>query len=543
MFPFMHRPHHALAWPALDPDELQHTLDGLGVLAAHIRAGNSDPRPMAWRGQSANAHRIEFDRIRIGIDIVPEAIDQATTAVRQLIPMIQSTRLQISALAESLHTAESNAKTSQAVAESLALEATFAARTDPASLEESERLRQLAVHARHRAEDARRDADLSLRRAIDAAGELVEAIHLRDMLVAAHLDELLDTPRFGRITGAAIGHHMAIPADDRAWILPRIADTRSEIHRYVDSLGVAITEIEAVPWAERTWWESMALVHLNEKHALHRRFLSPGRQMLEWDPIGDGRAVEVFGDLARARHIAVVVPGIMNTIENFDDQLGRNAKDLWVGASAIDQRTAVVAWLGYDTPELVNAVSKGRAVEHEAELRSFVASLPGDAHVTVVAHSYGTVLAAESAAQGLAADDLVLLGSPGTRLDHAADADLEPDAQVFAGVSDTDWIVGRSGWGSVLCPEKIVDAGWLTGLRWLVSPVTGPLAWVTDSCKTDPDGDIKGLSHGLNPAHEDFGAVEISTADVDGHSSYMDPDSTSLDAVAQIVTGTHPDQR
>lgn len=322
----------------------------------------------------------------------------------------------------------------------------------------------------------------------------------------------------------------------------QIATTTAAIRRHVEALARAVADLRAVPWAERTWWESMALSHLDDELALHRRFLSPGRQMLDWDPVGDGRAVEVFGDLTVARHIAVLVPGIMNTIENFDDQLADDARDLWMEASARNSRTAVIAWLGYDTPELMNSVTKGRAVEHESGLRSFVASLPGDAHVTVVAHSYGTVLAGESASRGLVADDLVMVGSPGTGLDHATEARLEPRAQVFAAVSDSDWIVGRTGYGSIVCPENIVGAGWLTGLRWVVSPITGPLSWLTDSCNTDADGDVKGLSHGLNPAHEDFGAIEISTDDVDGHSSYFDPGSSSLEAIARIVTDTHPEQ-
>ena len=220
-----------------------------------------------------------------------------------------------------------------------------------------------------------------------------------------------------------------------------------------------------------------------------------------------------------------------------------SARNLWLEAAARDGRTAVIAWLGYDTPELLNAISKGRAVEYGSELRSFVDSLPDDAHVTVVAHSYGTVLAGEAASRGLAADELVLVGSPGTRFDHATEAELEPGAQVFAGVSHSDYVVGRTGYGSVICPEKALGIGWLTGLRWVVSPITGPLSWVTDSCKTDADGDVKGLSHGINPAHEDFGAIEISTDEVDGHSSYFDPDSSSLEDIARVVTGAHPEQR
>ena len=40
---------------------------------------------------------------------------------------------------------------------------------------------------------------------------------------------------------------------------------------------------------------------------------------------------------------------------------------------------------------------------------------------TLLAHRYGSVLAGHAAKQGLAADDLVLLGSPGVDADHAGD--------------------------------------------------------------------------------------------------------------------------
>ncbi len=393
---------------------------------------------------------------------------------------------------------------------------------------------------KHRAEDAEREAHIALRRAIHAASSMVEAIDRQDRLLVNRLDSLLTAARGPRIEQSGFGS--PISRHDRTWILDQIIATTTSIRRHVDALLQAIARLEAVPWSERTQWEEMALAHLAAELALHRRFLTPGRQMLAWDPVGDGRAIEVFGDLTTARHIAVVVPGIMNTIENFDDQLSSSAKNLWLEAAAHDGRTAVIAWLGYDTPELLNALSKGRAAEYESELRSFVDSLPADAHVTVIAHSYGTVLLGEAASEGLAADDVVLVGSPGTRLDHVNEVELEPGAQVFAGVSDSDHI-GRTGYGSVICPEKALGIGWLTGLRWVVSPITGPLSWVVDSCETDPDGDVKGLSHGVNPAHQDFGAIEISTEGVDGHSSYFDRSSTSLDAIAQIVTESHPDQR
>ena len=43
----------------------------------------------------------------------------------------------------------------------------------------------------------------------------------------------------------------------------------------------------------------------------------PDRRFLLFDPAGDGRAAEVFGDLTTARHVAVVVPGMNNDLNNF----------------------------------------------------------------------------------------------------------------------------------------------------------------------------------------------------------------------------------
>lgn len=540
----MQPPHHALPWPAVDPDEVSLVGTDLRLLEA-VLASEVDtwlPRPVDWVGTSADTQHVAYERIRVRAGSVRDAVGVAAHALEILEQVVRSAQDEIHRIAQAVNTAEADAMALEAAATRAAGAAAHTPLVDPMSAEEAGRLRQVAISARLRATDARREADAVLRRAVVAATEEVEAVDRHDRRAGDRLDSLLATPLPLGSGNSVHALSLRVPAHDRSEFGERADVTRAAIRRYVDALAEAISDLEAEPWSERSWWESMALVHLREQFELHRQFLSPGRQMLAWDPNGDGRAVEVFGDLATARHIAVVVPGIMNTIENFDDQLAKSAKDLWVHSSSLDDRTAVVAWLGYDTPELVDAVSKGRAVEHESELRSFVESLPPAAHLTVVAHSYGTVLAAESAARGLAADDLVLVGSPGTRLDHASEADLEPDAQVFAGVSDTDWIVGRTGYGSVVCPEKIVGEGWLTGLRWLVSPLTGPLSWVTDSCKTDADGDIKGLTHGINPAHEDFGAVEISTGDVDGHSSYLDPGTSSLESVAQIVVGAHPDQ-
>ena len=53
---------------------------------------------------------------------------------------------------------------------------------------------------------------------------------------------------------------------------------------------------------------------------MHRleSMLTAGRQILSFDPSGDGRAAEVFGDLTKARRVSVVVPGVDTNLSTFE---------------------------------------------------------------------------------------------------------------------------------------------------------------------------------------------------------------------------------
>ena len=84
-------------------------------------------------------------------------------------------------------------------------------------------------------------------------------------------------------------------------------------------------------------------------------FDDPDRHFLLFDPEGDGRAAEVFGDLTSARHVAVVVPGMNNDLNNFT---GGDAERVQHQASQFDpDQVATIQWLGYDTPEGATALS------------------------------------------------------------------------------------------------------------------------------------------------------------------------------------------
>jgi hypothetical protein len=229
----------------------------------------------------------------------------------------------------------------------------------------------------------------------------------------------------------------------------------------------------------------------------------PGRYLL-FDPRGDGRVAEVFGDLAHADRIAVLVPGAGVDAANFWSGVGgrgyralaRQADQLY--RSARRPGFAVIAWLGYTTPK---GVSLSEAREDLARtgadaLVRFVAGLRAvrpHATFALLAHSYGSVVV------GLAArrlpsqvTDLVVVGSPGMGVDDVSR--LGTTARVWAGRCPGDWI------------------------RWV------------------PGEQVFGLGHGRAPTDPAFGARVFGTGGVDDHDHYYAPGTESLANLTAIAT-------
>jgi alpha/beta hydrolase family protein len=228
-----------------------------------------------------------------------------------------------------------------------------------------------------------------------------------------------------------------------------------------------------------------------------------GRQFLLYDQSGDGRAIEVVGDLAAARRIVVLVPGSDTTLADFDRGYGGverrapavQARTLY--AAIGDPSVAVIAWLGYDPPEGLSkaAIREDRAVAGAAALTRFLDGLAvtrPSSSVVVIGHSYGTVV------MGLTklpptVTDVVALASPGMGVDSAAD--LGP-VRVWAARADADWI------------------RFVPGVR------------------------VFGLGHSTDPTDPDFGATILPSDGVAGHDYYLTPGSPTLTAVAAVARGS-----
>ena len=196
--------------------------------------------------------------------------------------------------------------------------------------------------------------------------------------------------------------------------------------------------------AEYLRLNSLDRLTASEQHRydLYGRLLREHQQVLFFDPAGDGRIGVVHGDLVGASDIAVQVPGINNTLDNYWTMLDDSQR---LHGAAGGDGVAVVSWLGYDTPGYGTAPFGGFAGAGATSLYGLVSSVDEarpDARITVIGHSYGSLVTGLAASRGMPADQVVLLGSPGAGVD-SVDAFTRPDGfrpVVFVGQNRSDHI-------------------------------------------------------------------------------------------------------
>jgi hypothetical protein len=225
-------------------------------------------------------------------------------------------------------------------------------------------------------------------------------------------------------------------------------------------------------------------------------------QLLQFDPEADLVAVSV-GDLDTATAVGVLVPGIETTPSGDLSALVSAARDVAATATAAAPAAAVavVAWLGYRTPRLTSMWSSelaqrggpalDRALDGMAAARSVPGAVAPGPRTTVIAHSYGTLVTSRAvqAPGRLAADAVVLLGSPGTEATTAGELEV---AEVYGAWSPAD-------------PVSVV--GW----------------------------------YGRGPMSPWFGDTPLPTEPTQGHTEYYDRDRPTLAAMGQVVAGVRDD--
>ncbi|WP_020392180.1 alpha/beta hydrolase [Kribbella catacumbae] len=166
------------------------------------------------------------------------------------------------------------------------------------------------------------------------------------------------------------------------------------------------------------------------------------RRFWSVDPLGQGRAVEVLGDLSQADNLAVLVPGMGNSLESFSGQADRGEAIRHEAGPG----TAVLVWLDYDSPQGIReAMSKDAALGAGPRLASFLSSLDDvklpEAKVTLVGHSYGTDVVGQALLNGAHPDRVVLTGSPGIdkHVDQASDL-VAPPTRLYVERAPGDYV-------------------------------------------------------------------------------------------------------
>jgi hypothetical protein len=227
-------------------------------------------------------------------------------------------------------------------------------------------------------------------------------------------------------------------------------------------------------------------------------------QLHQFQP-AEGRVALAIGDLDTADHVAVLVPGTgtdpVGDLDDLADDAGTVADA--TAAAAPAAAVATIAWMGYRAPSnLAKAASPhhswtgGPALDATLDglASARTATSGGRPDTTVVGHSYGTLVIdrAADAPGRLAADDVVLLGSPG--MDNTA-AELEVDGVYEASA-----------------PFDVVSS-----LGDLVNPYLNVHGW-------QPDG-------------PGFGAEELPTDWRNWHTGYYDEGGPTVTAIGEVVGG------
>ena len=265
----------------------------------------------------------------------------------------------------------------------------------------------------------------------------------------------------------------------------------------------------------------------------------------------DGRRVKAAvaqGDVDNAAHIGTFVPGIGTTVNGSLKDYIRQTENL--RQAAADQGNlalkdvATVAWLGYDAPgdakfeNLSDITSPKLAQAGSDRLAGFLNGMQasrehgaGDAHMTLVGHSYGSTtsgMAATKVHDGVI-DDLVLCGSPGMGTYNASDLHVAEGHRWVSGVPNGDSVQGM---GSIL-PGSTIRWGHLG---------TNPMYDKTFAHLSNDATGYANYNHNAPPSDSHlWAALNLAglhyPLNFDNHSVYLEDGTETVQDFGRVVAG------
>lgn len=216
--------------------------------------------------------------------------------------------------------------------------------------------------------------------------------------------------------------------------------------------------------------EAVRLDHRLEALAEIRKALGPDnaephRSLVTFRAGDQPTAAVAMGDLDHADYVSYLVPGMFFGVRTqlvawtdtaarlYDEQRSWLQVLSTADESARQQRVATVAWIGYQTPDLLNVGSLDLARAGRDALAGSISGLTavrGDDRpfVSLLAHSYGSTAALMTVGEtDTAVDALALVGSPGSAATSVDQLRVRA-GNVFVGEAGWDPIPNSSFFGS-----------------------------------------------------------------------------------------------
>jgi hypothetical protein len=227
---------------------------------------------------------------------------------------------------------------------------------------------------------------------------------------------------------------------------------------------------------------------LTQVHAALASTGGPQRSLLSIDAAGQGKTAIVLGNLQTADYVTFMVPGMFFTVDGQVKDWTNDADDLytqqvaWLNrldpvAPGQKQKTvAVVAWMGYQTPDLTNIGSLDLAYKGRDELARVVEGMQAERasdlpYTTIVAHSYGSTAALMALTEyDFSVNALAVVGSPGSSAQSAKDLHVQ-DGNVFVGAAAWDPVPSSAWFGSD--PASASYGARAMGTSGQTDPITG----------------------------------------------------------------------
>jgi hypothetical protein len=184
----------------------------------------------------------------------------------------------------------------------------------------------------------------------------------------------------------------------------------------------------------------------------------PRRYLLSLDPTSAGRAAIAVGDVSTAAYVGFLVPGMYFSVrEQIVDWTATAAEvqrteTAWLQRYHEGGQAAVVSWIGYQTPDVLNVVGLGLAQQGASRLADAVNGLQqartDRPFVSVLAHSYGATAALLALqAKAFHVDALALVGAPGSPAQSANELAVK-SGHVYVGEAALDGVATSGFFGS-----------------------------------------------------------------------------------------------